>query len=116
MLKHFLHPEEDLLKEFISKEGPIIERMLIELPKSLGLGSFLDWSEDKKDEFINRLTKAKKSIENYSRIPGESPFPPKDKEKQFLNELKELLGTLRLKYELSSEKVKKLLVKISKEY
>jgi len=69
------------LKKAASTEGKIRERFLEELPKDLGLKSYLDWDQDKTDKFILKVAKARREIEIYKPTTVEPPpLPPSEEE------------------------------------
>jgi len=112
---HTFHSSAKQLMQVASMEGPIIDRMLIELPKALGLGSFLDWEEDKTRSFIDYIRAAKTEVENY-REAKETQEEPIDKEVEFMKRIKEFISLLASEYQFSIDNIKKLIKKILEEF
>jgi len=63
---HRFSDEARHLQNVVEAEGEVKERMLVRLPKNLGLGPYTDWAEDtSSDLFLTKVRLAKTTIENY---------------------------------------------------
>jgi hypothetical protein len=91
---HAFGKDEEALKRQAKAGGPIKERFLINLPKELGLGAYLDWETIAKGkEFMAMIRAAKMNVETYSS-PGRATLTPKELKEEVRNKVKESILSL----------------------
>jgi len=73
---HVFADERQHLLDVAKAEGPIAQRMIIDLPERMGFGQYLDWTQDKSEEFMLKLQLTKLEIERWQ--PTEPPKPAPD--------------------------------------
>lgn len=108
------------LKKAASTEGKIRERFLEELPKDLGLKSYLDWDQDKTDKFILKVAKAKREIEIYKPTAVEPPLPPSEEEirefEQFKVSLRKQISALLEGKKINKKQLEEFIWELLKEF
>lgn len=108
------------LKKAASTEGKIRERFLEELPKDLGLKSYLDWEQDKTDKFILKVEKTRREIEKYKPVETEHPGRPTDEEirefEQFKASLKKQISALLRAKKINKKQLEELIWELLEEF
>ena len=108
------------LKKAASIEGKIRERFLEELPKDLGLKSYLDWEQDKTDKFILKVEKARREIEKYKPVETEHPERPSDEEirefEEFKASLKKQISALLRAKKINKKQLEELIWELLEEF
>ena len=107
----FLSNDGALQKAAIS-DASVKERFLGELPKNMGLGPCLNWTEDLLSRYVLEITRSKSNIESYK--PAEKPLEQKELKviEETKQELKKMISKLLITKKITKEQLRNILLDI----
>ncbi|MBA7674903.1 hypothetical protein ES703_83128 [subsurface metagenome] len=107
----FLSNDGALQKAAVS-DASVRERFLRGLPKNMGLGPCLNWTEDLLSSYVLEITRSKSNIESYK--PAKKPLEPKELKviEETKQELKKMISKLLRTKKITKEQLRDILLDI----